>query len=104
MLDVGAIRPSLSLWALVVVLVWKRDGKLQFCINLHSLNNMTLKDAYSLPQIQDMLEYLQGAVWFMSLDQKLGYWQVRMKEECKAYTAFTVRPLRFYECKHMPFG
>ena len=51
---------------------------------------MTVKDAYSLPQIQETLECLWGAVWFTSLDLKLGYWQVRMKEECKAYTAFTV--------------
>ena len=39
----------------------------------------------------------------MSLDLKLGYWQVRMKEECKAYTAFTMGQLWFYEGKHVPF-
>ena len=40
----------------------------------------------------------------MSLDLKSGYWQVRMKEECKTYMAFTVDLLEFYECKLMPFG
>ena len=90
MLEVGVIRPSLSLWALAVVLVWKRDGKLWFCIDLHRLNNMAVKDAYSPPKIQETLESLQGANWFMSLDLKLGYRQVRLKEECKAYTSFTV--------------
>ena len=39
----------------------------------------------------------------MFLDLKLGFWQVRMKEECKAYTAFTIGPLGFYECEHMLF-
>ena len=60
---------------------------------------MNVKDAYSLPQIQETLQCLWWAIWFMSLDLKSGYWQVRMKEECKAYMAFTVGPLGFYECK-----
>ena len=38
MLDIGAIHPSNSLWASAVVLVWKKDEKLQFCIDLRRLN------------------------------------------------------------------
>ena len=49
MLHVGAIRPSNSPWANAAVLVWKKDGKLQFCIDLWKLNARTIKDAYSLP-------------------------------------------------------
>ena len=41
------------------------DGKLQFCIDLCRLNNMTLKDAYSLPQIQETMECFWGAIWLM---------------------------------------
>ena len=44
------IRTLLSLWASIVVLFQKRDGKLQFYINVHRLNNMTMKDVYSLPR------------------------------------------------------
>ena len=50
------------------------------------------------------MECLNGVEWFSSLDLKLGYWQVRMEEDSKALTAFTVRPLSFYECECMPFG
>ena len=50
-----------------------------------------------------MLDCLNGAEWFSSLDKKSGYWQVEM-EDSKALTAFTVRPLGFYECECMPFG
>ena len=50
-----------------------------------------------------MLDCLNGAVWFTSLDLKSGYWQVEMEEDCKALIAFTVRPLGLHECERMPF-
>ena len=51
-----------------------------------------------------MLDFLNGMVWFTSLDLKSGYWQVEMEEDSKALTTFTVRPLGFYKCDRMPFG
>ena len=51
-----------------------------------------------------MLDCLNGAEWFTSLDLKSGYWQVEREEDSKALTVFTVRPLGFYECERMPFG
>ena len=104
MLDISAVHWSHSQWASAVVLVWKKDGGLRFCIDLRKLNNQIVKDAYSLPQIEETLDSLQGSQWFSSLDLKSGYWQVEMDEESKPLTAFTVGPLGFYECKRMPFG
>ena len=86
------------------MLVRKKDGKLGFCIDLRKLNQLTIKDAYSIQCIDETLDCLKGAVWFTSLDLKLGYWQVKMSEGSKALTTFTVDPLGFYECKGMPFG
>ena len=77
---------------------------MRFCIDLRKLNVRTVKDAYSLPRIEETLDCLIGAQWFTSLDLKLGYWQVELDEESKALTAFTVGPLGFYQCEHMPFG
>ena len=104
MLDLGAIRPSNSPWASAIVLVRKKDGRLRFCIDLRRLNNRTVKDAYSYPKIESILDSLIGAQIFSTLDLKAGYWQVEMAEESKAYTAFTCGPLGFYECDTMPFG
>ena len=104
MLDVGAIRPYNSPWASAMVLVKKKDGTLQFCIDLWKLNDRTIKDAYSLPRTDETLDCLNGAEWFSSLDLKSGYWQVEMEEDSKALIAFTVRPLGFYKSEHMPFG
>ena len=104
MLDIRAIRRSNSPWASPVVLVHKKDGSLRFCIDLRKLNARTVKDAYSLPRIEDALDSLNGACIFTSLDLKSGYWQVELDEDSIPLTAFTVGPLGFYECVRMPFG
>ena len=103
-LDIGAICRSTSPWASPVVLVCKKDGSLPFFIDLRKLNNQTIKDAQSLPRIEDSLDCLDGATIFTSLDLQSGYWQVEMTEASKPLMAFTVGPLGFYECVWMPFG
>ena len=103
MLDLGAIRHSNSPWSSAIVLVRKKDGRLRFCIDLRKLNNRTVKDAYSLPRIETLLDTFLGSTIFTTLDLKADYWQVEMAEECKAFTAFTCGPLGFYECETMPF-
>ena len=103
-MDIGAIWPSNSPWASTVVLVRKKNGKLCFWINLRKLNSLMVKDACSIPQNQDTLDCLQGAVWFTLLDLNSGYQQVELEEASKALTTFMVGPLRFYECEQMPFG
>ena len=104
MLEIGTIRKSNSPWASAVVLVRKKDGSLRFCIDLRKLNARTVKDAYSLPRIEDSLDSLNGSCIFTSIDLKAGYWQVEMDPESIPLTAFTVGPLGFYECVKMPFG
>lgn len=98
MLDIGAIRCSNSPWASPVVLVRKKDGSLRFCIDLRKLNAWIVKDAYSIPCIEDVLDSLNGACIFTSLNLKSGYWQLELDEESIPLTAFTVEPLGFYEC------
>ena len=104
MLQGRAIQPSNSPWCNAVVLIWKKDGGLHFCIDFWKLNARTKKDSYPLPHIQETLESLEGSCIFSSFDLKSGFWQVEMDEEPKQYTAFTVGSLGFFECEHMPFG
>ena len=104
MLEIGAIRKPNSPWASAVVLVRKKDGSLRFCIDLRWLNSCTIKDAYSLPRIDETLDCLGGSIIFTSLDLKSGYWHVEMDEMFKQLTTFTVGPLGFHECERMPFG
>ena len=104
MLEIGAIWKSNSTWASAVVLVRKKDGSLRFCIDLRKLNVRMVKDAYSLPRIEDSLDSLNSSCIFTSIDLKAGYWQVEMDPQSIPLTAFTVGPLGFYECVKMPFG
>ena len=70
MLETGAIQLSHSLWASPVILVHKKDGELQFYIDLSKLNAHTSKDSYSLTRIEGTLGSLNWAVWFTALDLK----------------------------------
>ena len=104
MLESGTFRPSQSPWCNAVVLVWKKDGSLCFCIDFCHLNAHTKKDSYHLPRIQEVLESLVGAGHFSCLDLKSGFLQIKMEEASKQYTTFTVGNLGFFECDQMPFG
>ena len=103
MLESSAIRPSQSAWCNAVVLVRKKDGGLHFCIDFQCLNAHMKKDSYPFPQIQEALENLVGTGHFSCLDLKSEFWQIKMDEASKKYTAFTVGNLGFFECDRMPF-
>ena len=103
MLEVGAIHPSQSPWCNVVVLVWKKDGTLHFCVDFRCLNARMKKDSYPLPHIQEALESMAGSAHFSSMDFKSGFWQIKMAPGSQQYMAFTVGNLGFYEFTCMPF-
>src|SRR6185369_7928272 len=103
MLLEGLIERSTGPWAAPVVLVRKKNGKLRFCVDYRELNSITVKDAYPLPRIDDMLDSFGKAQWFTSLDLASGYWQVEMKPEDRAKTAF-ITQFGTYQFKVMPFG
>ena len=98
------IRPSHSAWCNAMVLVWKKDGGLHFCIDFCCLNACMKKDSYPLPRIQEVLESLVGAGHFSCLDLKSRFWHIKMEEVLKQYTAFTLVNLGFFKCNQMPFG
>ena len=93
-----------SSWASPVMLVWKKDGELWFCIGLQKLNARMVKVPYGLPRIEGTLDCLNSVVWFTALDPKAGYWQVKMDETSNPLMALTVSLLRFYEHCIMPFS
>ena len=104
MLDGGAIRPSQSPWCNAVVLVRKKDGSLRFCIDFQHLNAKTKKDFYPLPRMQETMENMVGTRYFSCMDLKSGFWQVKMSEKARQFTAFTVGSMGMYEFLRMLYG
>ena len=71
MLTGGQIEPSGSPWSSPVVLVTKKDGGgggTRLCVDYRRLNDVTVKDAYPLPRIDDTLDMLASKQWFSTLD------------------------------------
>ena len=103
MLENDIITPSNSPWSSPIVLVTKKDGSCRFCIDYRKLNDVTIKDSYSLPNPNDCLQSLNGSKWFSTLDLASGYWQMEMHPDDKSKTAFTTQS-GLYEFNVMPFG
>ncbi len=80
MLDQGVMELCQSSWASPVVLVTKKDGTTRFCVDYRKLNDVTQKDAYPQPRIDDTLDALCGSRYFITLYLYSGYWQVEMDE------------------------
>ncbi|GBM49760.1 Transposon Ty3-G Gag-Pol polyprotein [Araneus ventricosus] len=89
MVDNGIIEESSGPWASPIVLVRKKDGSTRFCVDYRKLKEITKKDSYPLPRIDDTLDALNGSQWFTTLDLKSGYWQVEIRPEDREKTAFT---------------
>ena len=89
LLESGIIEESKSPWASPIVPVNKKDGSTRLCIDYRALNNVTIKDSYPLPRIDDSLDALMGSKWFSVLDLSSGYFQVLMDDCDKEKTAFT---------------
>ena len=69
----GAVVDSVSPWASPVVVIDKKTGDLRFCVDYRKLNNVTVKNAYPVPNIDDLLDELSGSCHYSSLDLQSGY-------------------------------
>ena len=103
MLQKGYICPSSSRWGSPAIFVDKKDGCLRMCVEYHQLNDVTIKNKYPLPRIDDLFDQLSGANVFSKIDLRTGYHQLNIKKEDIPKTAFTTY-YGLYEYMVMSFG
>ncbi len=99
----GILKESRSPWASPAVIVIKKDGGVRFCCDYRRLNQVTFKDAYPLPRVEESLDALGNAKLFSTLDLTAGYFQVAVSESDREKTAVTM-PFGLFEWTRMPFG
>lgn len=103
LIEAGYIRPSNSEWAAPIVFAEKSDGSYRMCCDMRQLNSRTVRTAYPLPRISEILEQLKGAACFTTLDLVQGFHQVPMAPTDVHKTAFSTR-YGLFEWVVMPFG
>ena len=103
MLHGGVIVPSSSNWSFPTVIARKQDGGPRFCVDYRRLNDRMKSDVYPIPNMEEIIEDMQGYKIFSTIDLFSGYWQIPMRKEFKDLTTFTCK-YGTYRFEVMPFG
>jgi hypothetical protein len=94
--------PSASEWAAPIVLIPYPDGSLRFCINYRRLNEVTVKDYYPLPRMDDYLDSLGSFKNSTTFDTNIGYWQLDVSKDDRDKTTFNSH-MGTFRFSRMPF-
>jgi hypothetical protein len=78
LLGKGFIHPNSSPWGAPVIFVSKKDGTQRLCVDYRTLNEVTVKNKYPLPRIDDLFDQLRGVCVFSKIDLRLGYHQLKI--------------------------
>jgi hypothetical protein len=103
LLEKGFIYPSSSPWGAPVIFVLEKDGTQRLCVDYRALNEVTIKNNYPLPRIDDLFDQLCGACVFSKIDFRSGYHQLKVRECDIPKTPFVSR-YDLYEYTVMSFG
>ena len=104
MMSLKVIEPAIAAsWNNPMTLV-RKPGKNRLCLDARELNKVTLKDAYPLPNINNLLSRLGDTHFISAVDLKDAFWQIPLSESSRPKTAFTVPGRPHYQFTVMPFG
>ena len=97
------VEPTHSDWAAPSLLVPKKDGTYRLVVDYRGLNKQIVKTYWPLPRINEVIDSLEGNMYFSNIDLLLGYFQMALEEESQNVTAF-ITPLGLYKWKRLPMG
>lgn len=103
LLEKGIIRKSSSEFSSPIVLVPRKPSGLRLCVDYRKLNQMTIRDNWPLPQIDDQIDLLRNKNYFTQLDLKDAFYHVNVNANSVKYTSFVTHNSQ-YEFLKMPFG
>lgn len=108
MLDTGIIEEARSPWSSPLLLVPKKldsnnEKKWRVVIDYRKLNNQIQDDKFPLPNINEILDSLSGAIYFTHLDLYQGFFQTKLHKDSRPCTAFTTGKNQ-YQMTRMPMG
>ena len=104
----GLIEPSTSPWSSRLVCVPKKSAggektEVRVCVDFRDVNALCAKDAYPAPNVETVIDRLNEAAWFSSIDLQKGYHQIPLTERAKDICSFRC-PFGFYRYTRLPFG
>jgi hypothetical protein len=101
--EAGYMHLSSSPWGAPILFVQKKDGSQRMCVDYRSLNDVIMKNKYSLPRVEDLFDQRRGARIFSKIDLRTGYHQVKIRPSNIPKMTLLTR-YGLYEFTVMSFG
>ena len=102
-MDQGVVQPSTSPWSFPLIAVPKKNGKTRWVVDYRKLNEITIKDSFPLPNIEDNLSRLSNSQIFSGIDGAGAFHVIPIRDQDREKTAFST-PWGLFEFSYMPFG
>jgi len=102
-LEHDVIEPANSPWSFNLVAAKKKDGRIRWCVDWRRLNDITKKDSFPMPTVQDSLARLAGSSIFSAVDMQGAFHCIEMDERDREKTAFAT-PFGSFQQKMLGFG
>lgn len=103
LIEEGLISESTSAWAHPIVCVAKPDNSVRLCVNYKDVNKHTVRDAYPMARIDDLLQEVGQSHFISTLDCSSGYWQIPVHLDSRPLTAYVTHRGLFH-LKVLSFG
>lgn len=86
-----------------IVLVKKPNNEIRICLDPQILNNACMKDQTHIPTFEELMQDLNNAKYFSTLDANRGFWQIKLDQESSKLTTF-ITPFGKFKFNRLSFG